>query len=71
MSIVETIVTPTHQYYMKRKKQDIIDRIEALEGAKFSYEERAELMKLFKWQLARRVMTAHRNFKDAPTDVQP
>ena len=61
MSIVETFVTPSHRYYMKRTKAVIINHIEMLEKTRFTPGEHSNLMTMSKGELASRAMKAHRS----------
>lgn len=52
MTIVEYISTPTHRYFMRRTKSDIISMMEQMKGERFSVGEHANLMTMRKGELA-------------------
>jgi hypothetical protein len=64
MTIITYDVTPTHRYFMRRTKRDIIDKIEQMTGVRKTNAEIDNLMTLSKDQLASLAMQTFRSLPD-------
>jgi hypothetical protein len=69
MSITITYSTMDHRYFMRRTKQEIIDRIEQMTGQRFDFAERFRMLHMFKDELATLAVNAARALPAPPDPV--
>lgn len=66
MTIVTYDVTPTHRYFMRRTKRDILDKIEQMTGTALTSAQRQLMSEWSKSDLANHAMKIVRSLPNEP-----